>query len=824
MDRRNALLTLASGLSSLSTLSLRAVGASQSPTKLFSTEMPSREWRQFPAAGFSKPACGVIYRKRQPPEQGLPLGSIDTGRLNLETNGRFGYCTAYNSFCPQRGPLDAPFLGLTVGKQAWLLTSDQGTYGGFMFNGVQLPTEIHYWGHYPIADLEFEMPDCPLSVGLRTWAPFILGDSAASNAPGAVFELHLRNLTSSAQEGRVAFNFPGPTQAEAQITVHSPRRKVPFVPFGHTWIPEAPEETRALRQDVRGEFSGLVVSSEKVKEIGYALGVIGNEEVLTGGGMWLPESPYQTGQMWARIGSELPKPGEKDFSGSVSVGYSLQAGEEKVIRFVLAWFAPMWIGEESHTFMHMYATRYKDALDVAQFLGREHDSLLGRILAWQEVVYAEETLPVWLRDSLINMLYLFPINSFWAAARPPVGPWCRPEDGLFGLMDGIVEDPAIEPIPDTFYANAPLVFFFPDLALSTLRGYKAYQFASGAAVWIWGGLVGESAGGYEMTAGTEFAMPTPGYQTTTNGPCYVDMVDRFWQRTGNEAVLREFYESIKRNTIFTMNLRPEDGAEGIISVPSGDVDPQRKGDVPGHHLEWFEGILWFGMTSHVGGIHLANLRMTQRMAEKVGDHEFAGKCREWLEQGSQAMEGKMWGNGYYLPYNEPKTGKKGDDIFAYQLDGEWMCRFHGLPGVFRPDRVQKTLETIRNTCGKVAPEGVANFATAEGKLPQGVGYGSIAYFTPELFMLAMTYMYAGEREYGLEIARRGMHAMTIVEGSLWNQPNLIAGDTGDRLFGSHYDQNMMLWALPAALEGKDIAGFCAPGGFVDRILQAARKA
>ena len=87
------------------------------------------------------------------------------------------------------------------------------------------------------------------------------------------------------------------------------------------------------------------MSSEKVKEIGYALGVIGNEEVLTGGGMWFPESPYETGQTWARIGSELPKPKEKDFSGSVSVGYSLQPGEEKVVRFVLAWYAPIAIRE-----------------------------------------------------------------------------------------------------------------------------------------------------------------------------------------------------------------------------------------------------------------------------------------------------------------------------------------------------------------------------------------------------------------------------------------------------------------------------------------------
>jgi uncharacterized protein (DUF608 family) len=823
MDRRNALLNLAGGLTSLTALRLRAQSAAGNPARLFPTDLPSREWREFPAAGFTKPACGVIYRKRQPPEQGMPLGSIDTGRLNLETNGTLGYCTAYNSFCPQRGPLGTNFMALTVGKQVWALTSDQGTYGGFMFGGVQLPTEIHYWGHYPIADMEFEMPNCPLSVGLRSWAPFVLGDSAASNTPGAVFELHLRNTSSSVQEGRVACSFPGPTQAEAQITTHSPRRKVPFIPFGHTWIPEAPEETRALRQEVRGEFSGLVVSSEKVKEIGYALGVIGDVGVHTGGAIWFPD-PIKTGAVWGLIGSELPQPEEKDFGGSISVGYSLQPGEEKSVRFVLAWFAPMWIGEGSHTFMHMYATRYQNALEVARFFSREHESLLRRILAWQEVVYAEESLPVWLRDSLINMLYLFPINSLWAAARPPIGPWCRPEDGLFGLLDGIVEDPAIEPIPDTFYANAPLVYFFPDLALSSLRGYKAYQFSSGAAVWIWGGLVGYSEGGYEQTAGTEFAMPTPGYQTTTNGPCYVDLVDRYWQRTGDDAVLREFYESIKRNTIFTMNLRPEDGADGIISVPSGDVDPQRKGDRPGHFLEWFEAILWFGMTSHVGGIHLANLRMAQRMAEKVGDQAFARECHEWLEQGSGAMESKMWGNGYYLAYNEPKTGKVGDAIFAYQLDGEWMCRFHGLPGVFRADRVQKTLQTIRETCARVAPEGVANFTTAEGKLPEGVGYGSIAYFTPELFMLAMTYIYAGKREFGLEIARRAMHALTIIEGSLWNQPNVIAGDTGDRLFGSHYDQNMMLWALPAALQGKDIASFCAPGGFVDRILHAARKA
>ena len=795
---------------------------SNSAERLFPVDVPALEWKEFPASGFNKPVCGVIYRRRQRPLNGMPLGAIDTGRLDLQTDGTLGFCTIYNSICPQRGPLNLPFLAMSVENQLWLLSNPPGTFGEYMFGGLESPTDIHYWGHYPVADLEFDMPGTAVSVGLRSWAPFLPGDSATSNTPAAVFDVHLRNLTGKSQDGCLVFSFPGPNQAEAQISAHSPRERIPLMPYGDSWIATAPKKVRAQRRLVQGDFSGLVVSSE-VNEIGYALGVVGDQEVRAGGGLHFSDSPYKTGQTWGKIASQLPPADELDFSGSVSVDFSLQPKEKKVVRFVLAWYAPMWIGEETHTFTHMYATRYKNALEVAQFLSQEHDVLLRRILNWQEVIYAESTLPIWLRESLINVLYLLPVNSLWAAARPPIGPWCRPEDGLFGLLDGIVEDPAIEPIPDTFYANAPLVFFFPDLALSTLRGYKAYQFASGAAVWIWGGVVGAAIGGYEMTAGTEFAIPTPGYQTTTNGPCYVDMVDRYLLRTRDEKVLEEFYPSVKKNTIFTMNLRPEEGADGIISVPSGNVDPQNPSLEPGYHLEWFENILWYGMTSHVGGIHLANLKMAQRMAEKAGDEEFARQCARWFEQGSQSMENKMWSEEYYLTYWDPKAGKKSDDIFAYQLDGEWMARFHGLREVFRPSRVKTALKTIKRACIDRWPYGAVNLARPDGSLAHGVGYGPNAYFVPELYMLAMTYLYEGEKELGLELARRCVYSLNIRNLLTWNQPNLLRADTGDMLFGSHYVQNMMLWAIPAALEGKDITAFCAPGGLVDRILKAAKK-
>ena len=319
-------------------------------------------------------------------------------------------------------------------------------------------------------------------------------------------------------------------------------------------------------------------------------------------------------------------------------------------------------------------------------------------------------------------------------------------------------------------------------------------------------------------------MPTPGYQTTTNGPCYVDMVDRYLLRTGDSAALQEFFPSVKRNTSYTMSLRPEDGADGIISVPSGNVDPQNPNGQPGHHLEWFENVLWFGMTPHIAGIHLASLKMSERMANHAGDTEFAAQCRRWLEQGSASLENKLWEGNYYLAYSDPRAGKRSDDVFAYQLDGEWMARFHGLGHVFREDRMRTALGTIRRACVDRWPYGAVNLARPDGGLAENVGYGPNAYFVPELYMLAMTYLYLGDRETGLELARRGVYSLNIHNLLPWDQPNILRADTGDRLFGSHYVQNMMLWAVPAALEGSDVGGICAKGKLVDRIITAARKA
>ena len=72
---------------------------------------------------------------------------------------------------------------------------------------------------------------------------------------------------------------------------------------------------------------------------------------------------------------------------------------------------------------------------AAFHLAEHHTSLLKRILAWQQVLYSDPGLPPWIQDVLVNNLHLITEVGMWAQAQPPIGDWCRTEDGLWGLNE-----------------------------------------------------------------------------------------------------------------------------------------------------------------------------------------------------------------------------------------------------------------------------------------------------------------------------------------------------------------------------------------------------
>ena len=183
---------------------------------LFPNGLPTSQWQQFESLGYSKPVCGVVYETGQPLSCGMPLGALGTGCVDVELDGTFGYCSLYNSHVPRRGKMGLPFLGLAVGDKAWVLSTRN-------IEGVQGADQVKYWGHFPILDLQYET-DAPVAVALRAWSPFLPGDEATSNTPGAIFEVHLYNTTDRRQKGSIVLSFPGPTNGESASTEYESRK------------------------------------------------------------------------------------------------------------------------------------------------------------------------------------------------------------------------------------------------------------------------------------------------------------------------------------------------------------------------------------------------------------------------------------------------------------------------------------------------------------------------------------------------------------------------------------------------------------------------
>jgi uncharacterized protein (DUF608 family) len=765
-------------------------------TKLFATDSMRFEWTEFSAEGFSHSVCGVIYGTDRSPCCGVPLGGLSTGCLDVDPNGTFGFCSIFNGY-PRQPKLAEPFLGLAVGGKAWVFATKKVIDGGLMDSceehgrdpyypdrqrnpgfwhvtraaiaEVHAPREIYYWGHYPVADVQYDT-DAPVAVALRAWSPFLPGDVKTSDTPAAVFEVHLQNDTDQPQHGTVALNFNGPLEDVKRSNFDKPTVAVAAPPT-------------FSRRAATGRFQGSVVSYDKCA---YALGVVDAATTPRCGGSLGAAT-------WAKISDSLPLADDLQSGTSIALDFDLQPGESKIVRFLLAWQVPKW-GERGTAWQRMNAKVYPSIEDVIAFMVDEQERLLPRILSWQQVIYASNQYPIWLRDCLVNCLSLITEDGYYAQPSGPIAGWCT-ANGLFGMIEAPRVCPQIECIPCSWYGNLPIVYFFPVLARTTLDGYRQYQREDGAAPFCFGAQTDM------WQANNNHAQDN---QIMLNGVCYVDMVYRLWRRTGDDELLRKHFEAVKKSTTLTATMG--EAPFPVVGFPPGESQ-----------TEWWEGWPWTGIASHAAGMHLSNLLLAEQMAEAVGDREFASQCRMWFDQGSRDLEQNNWRDGAYLLFNKPQTGNSSDRIMSNQLDAVWADAFLGLKtSAFDSTHVDQALQTIRRTCLHPVV-GAVSFAARDGTQELAT-YGI---FPPETLILGMTYMYHGDRDTGAEICRKCMDNIVLRQGKEWDMPNMVNAETGEVRFGTDYYQMMILWALPAAFDRQSIADSCRSDGLVDRVLRAA---
>ena len=372
------------------------------------------------------------------------------------------------------------------------------------------------------------------------------------------------------------------------------------------------------------------------------------------------------------------------------------------MRIVLAWYAPVWEGNGNpgtggkvvytrdlanyhdgqvdpkggpgstgKSYTHMYASRFGDAGAVATYLARNHESLLKRVIAWQSEIYREKTLPGFLKDVLVNAFYYFGPCSVWAQAKPPIGDWCKPEDGLFALAEAPRSCAHMNTFQNAAIGGPFLSMFFPDLALSTLRAFRAAQNEEGnipCVLGLWMDVAFPL--GYEYQKGHE--------SRRLSGPIGLAMEGQ-WRR---RLFQKEFYPSAKRLMEYSITLHKDMGLEQIIAMP------------PGGGVEWFEDRTMYGFEVLAGSYRLMGAELMREWALKAGDDEYAKKMDATVRAGKEAMEKYLWRGDHYLVYNDPKTGQKFDAFYTPQLDGQYFAFISGAPRVLPKENVEKILATL----------------------------------------------------------------------------------------------------------------------------------
>ncbi len=680
----------------------------------FNAAVPRNQWTEIEADGFPGPAPGCVYEGHRL-DGGIPLGGLGTGYFTLEGSGLIGHCSIFNDIVPPRADFSE-----------WLTVKIAG--------GESLPLStavIAYWGHHPVADMVCDFVGHGLELGIRAFAPLILGNSADSNIPAALFEIEIRNSRAEA--------------VDLELIVEPP-------------------------QPPSGSTHDVALAGEGVR-------------VANDGGQFLGR-----------------------------IARTIEANGSCRVRFVFAWHSPHWRDSGRETHVNQYGMRYGNAAAAAADALNRFDALLEAVLSWQQAIYRTE-LPNWLRDGLVQSLYSLSKNTVWIA-RTRKDEWWD-DIGWFTHNESHTGCPITETMVCRMHGHMPALFFYPDLERTSLEAFKHFQISDGEI---------------PFSYGMDTSMRDPRYhcQHPLNSGQYAQMIYRLYLRTGDQDLLAHFYDSAKRAIRYQFSL--DDDGDGLINdqahVPPGELWPAN---------QFYDIWPWWGTSAYVAGTWLATLSCGLAMASEMNDSDFAAECADWLERGKAAYQDKLWNGEYYRLWHDPANisgeGPDCDVSLGNQLMAQWCAKISGLADILPADQVQSALGAVERLNMGATKHGLVNGVNPDGtryvskpdpkRFPDILANNdhSTQVFVGENLCGAMNFIYHGQRETGLDIARRIYEAVALTSRTPWKQHCLIDADTGLPVWGEDYYSNMVIWALPMAYYNQNIAEF-AQSEFVSELTSA----
>jgi uncharacterized protein (DUF608 family) len=654
---------------------------------------------------------------------------------------------------------------------------------------------------YPFARVEMSDPEVPIEVELTGWSPFVPLDDVASGIPCAILEYSLRNTSRKAVEFEFSYHLS-----------HLANRGA--------------KGTEGTRNEVIPGKGVSFSNSEPATAEGYgsaSLTVIGHRAAIKA--MWMRGGWFDAvSALWREVesGKFVGNDGQEEAGkggrngGSLLVKGALGAGKEITIPVVIAWHFPnsdLTNGGDPGNFpcceggtccegpkwRMFYASQWKDAKEVAAYVGANYASLRTRTVAFQRALLGS-TYPAPVLDA---------ISANLAILKSPTV--LRQENGNLWAWEGCFCTAGCCAGSCTHvwnYAQA-LPNLFPMLE-RTLREQELQRSMDGE-------------GHVNFRAALPDGPATHGFHPAADGQLGGIMkVYRDWHISGDGEWLAAMYPLAKRSLDYCIER----------------WDPERKGALFEPHHNTYDIEFW-GPDGMCTSIYVGALSALAAMAGALGKTMERTEYEELAERAARFMERELFNGEYFeqkVQYKDLRdksflelvTGKKkggegktllrllkkegpkyqyGTGCLSDGVIGAWMARIYGIEIPISGDKIRKNLHSIHRYNFRRDLLGHAN--------PQRPGYAwgdepaLLLCSWPRGGKPTLPFVYSDEAWTGIEyqvashLIAEGFVAegLEIVKAVRSRHDGRVRNPWNEYECGSYYARAMASYALLGALSG-----------------------
>ena len=580
------------------------------------------------------------------------IGGIGAGMFCIEGSGAVSHMSVRHR--PQLFNEPTMFAALYVkGKTAriiegpvpeWKIFGRPNTGNGAPMTTYGLPRldEATFLARFPFSTIQFKSDDIPLQVELTGWSPFIPGDADNSGLPAGALEYRFTNHSTQTTEAVFSYN-----SRNFMLT---------------------DDQKGAIKQIQNGFILSQDGSAEKPQLQGdFAIYTDDNNTVTDHcwfrGGWWDPLT-----MIWNTIKNGEIKntpPVDADAPGaSLFVPFTLQPGEKKTIRVMMAWYVPfsdMHIGDvnkdkqqncaapgccntsaelgatvnnDQTVYRPWYSSRFKDIHEVAAYWKAEYNDLYNKTSLFTKAFYNSTIPPEAVEAIAANLTIL---------KTPTV---MRQYDGRLWNFEGCGDEGGCCHGSCTHVWNydQAIAHLFPSLE-RTLRHTEFCE--------------SQNAEGHQnFRSNTPISPATHEFYAAADGQLGGIMkIYREWRIYGNNEWLKKMFPLVKSSLDYCIRT----------------WDPRQKGIVEEPHHNTYDIEFWGpdGMcTSFYLGALEAFIKMGKHLKQNISSYQ------KLFEKGKQFMEDELYNGEYFIQniqykgLNAPDPVKASKETFGGEYSAE----------------------------------------------------------------------------------------------------------------------------------------------------------